>query len=79
MDDLNVSPMDTELVGDILKLIDSKFEGEFEITISKNHVYLGMVIMFTDEVKVEIIKEYIRYAIQAFGKDIIMSVNTPAI
>ena len=77
--DLKVSHMDTEVVRNILKLIESKFEGELEIKIGKNHVYLGMEITFAYEGTVEIrMDEYVREAIQAFGEDITTSVNTPA-
>ena len=79
VDDQKVSHMDTEVVRNILKLIESKFEGELETTIVKNHVYLGMDITFKYEGTVDIrMEEYVREAIQAFGKDIITSANTPA-
>ena len=78
VDNLKVSHMYIEVVRDIFKLIDSKFEGDLDITIKNNYVYLGMDITFTDEVTVDIrIEGYIREAIQAFGEDIIMSINTP--
>ena len=71
--------MDTEVVSNILKLIESEFEGDIEITIGKNHVYLGIHITFTDEGTVDIgMEEYFREAIQEFGQYIITSVNTPA-
>ena len=54
MDDLKVLHMHTELVRNILKLIELKFEGKLEITIVKNHVYLGMDITFIDEGAVDI-------------------------
>ena len=38
VDDMNVSHMDIEVVRDILKLIELKFEGELEITVGNNHV-----------------------------------------
>ena len=60
--------MDTEVVSNILKLIESEFEGDIEITIGKNHVYLGIHITFTDEGTVDIgMEEYFREAIQEFG------------
>ena len=54
VENLKVSHMYIEVVRDIFKLIDSKFEGDLDITIENNYVYLGMDITFTDEVTVDI-------------------------
>ena len=54
LDNLKVLHMDTEVGRNILNLIASNFEGYLEITISTNHVCMGIDITFTDEDIVEI-------------------------
>ena len=57
VDDSKVFHVDAEVVRKLLKLIESKFEGELGITIRNNHVYLGIYITFTYKGTVYIIME----------------------
>ena len=54
LENLKVLHMDTEVGRNILNLIASKFEGYLELTISTNHVCMGIDITFTYEDIVDI-------------------------
>ena len=66
VDDLKVSHMEEDVVQNILKTIEKRFDRDLTITMGKKHKYLGMDIAFTDEGTVEIrMDAYVHEAIDS--------------
>lgn len=79
VDDLKISHMERDVILEVLKTIESKFNGNLTITTGKDHVYLGMELTYTKEKTVQIqMRDYIEEAFEAFEEDVSRGATTPA-
>ncbi len=77
VDDLKVSHINSEVVDEIIEMIETKF-GKMTVTRGRKHVYLGMDIEFTGSGEVQILmQDYIQEAIDAFPEECSTSAATP--
>ena len=78
VDDNKISHVDSKVVDQIILAIEDKF-GKMTVKRGKDHVFVGMDIVFTNDHKVKItMKSYLQEAITAFGEDVSMGAATPA-
>ena len=79
VDDNKISHVDTAVVSDIIKRIESKF-GKMTVTRGVEHEFLGMRIILDRKTKTAkiIMSSYLREAIEESGMSIIREAATPA-
>jgi hypothetical protein len=78
VDDNKISHVDTRVVTELIERIEDKF-GKMTVTRGKEHTFLGMKFVFTDDGNVQIMmKEYLMEAIEESGMKIERTAATPA-
>ena len=78
VDDLKISHVQSEVVTDIIKELERRFE-KMTVTRGNEHTYLGMNIAFKGDGTVELkMEQYIDEAIAAFDEPITNTAPTPA-
>jgi len=77
VDDLKLSHESSEVVSDMIKVIESKF-GKMTVTRGKKHTYLGIDFEIKNE-KVHInMKAYLQECIDSYGESIMCNATAPA-
>jgi len=77
VDDLKLSHESSEVVSEVIKVIESKF-GKMTVTRGKKHTYLGIQFELKDN-RVHInMKEYLQECIDSYGESIMCNATTPA-
>jgi hypothetical protein len=78
VDDTKISHADGKVVTSVIEKIEAKF-GKMTVTRGKDHVFLGMNVIFHDDGTASIkMKDYIKEAIRDFSDDISRQATTPA-
>jgi len=77
VDDLKLSHESSEVVSDMIKVIESKF-GKMTVTRGQKHTYLGIEFEIKNK-RVHInMKEYLQECIDSYGESIMCNATTPA-